>query len=173
MPRPAEAFRQAGHELTHVGIEEGSTVKGKEGMEVRIDQSVKDADVNNFDVLFIPGGCSPDNLRVNEDAVRFVREFVESDKQVLAICHAPQIMITADVLRGRTITGYKSIIKDITNAGGNFVDQSVVEDRNLLSSRNPNDIPAFIDASLKRLKEQSPARAAAGETAEASERTGL
>ncbi|MFO7963020.1 MAG: type 1 glutamine amidotransferase domain-containing protein [Desulfobacterales bacterium] len=149
---PADAFRKAGHELVHVGLEKGATVKGKaKGTPVEIDTSVDEAAVDEFDALLIPGGYSPDKLRVNESAVKFVRNFVESKKPVFSICHGPQILITADVIRGRKITGYQSIIQDIKNAGADFLDQEVVEDGNLISSRNPNDIPRFIEASLSRL----------------------
>ncbi|RJQ87555.1 MAG: type 1 glutamine amidotransferase [Desulfobacteraceae bacterium] len=150
---PAEAFRSAGHELVHVGLEKGKTVKGKNmTAEVRIDQAVGDASVGDFDALLIPGGYSPDRLRVNEKAVAFARSFVNSGKPVFAICHAPQLLITADVIRGRKITGYTSIIQDIKNAGAEFIDREVVEDENLISSRNPNDIPAFCKAALARLR---------------------
>ncbi len=150
--KPAESFRKAGHELIHVGLKEGKTVKGKKtGTTVRIDKAVKDVAVADFDALLIPGGYSPDKLRVDEDAVQFVKEFVESDKPVFAICHAPQLLITAQVLKGRKITGWKSIIQDIKNAGAEFIDQEVVEDGNLISSRYPGDLPAFIKASLDKL----------------------
>lgn len=149
---PAEAFRAAGHELVHVGLEKGVTVKGKKKeTPVTIDVAVGEASVGDFDALLIPGGYSPDQLRVDENAVSFVRSFVQSDKPVFSICHGPQILITADVIRGKTITGYKSIVQDIKNAGADFVDQAVVEDGNLVSSRNPNDIPDFIKASLAKL----------------------
>ena len=151
--RPAEAFKAAGHRLVHLSTQpEGSVVKGKkEQTPVKIDQSVKGAKVDAFDALFIPGGYSPDQLRVDPKAVEFAREFVRSGKPVLSICHAPQLLITADVVRQRKITGYTSIIQDLKNAGAEFIDKEVVVDRNLVSSRNPNDIPAFIDASLKTI----------------------
>lgn len=150
--KPVEAFEQAGHQITNIGLKEGETVKGKkEGTPVKIDKAVKDLSVANFDALLIPGGYSPDKLRVDDDAVAFAREFVEKGKPVFSICHAPQLLITADVLRGRKVTGYKSIVQDIKNAGAQFIDQEVVVDGNLVSSRNPGDIPAFIRESLKKL----------------------
>lgn len=150
---PAAAFRDAGHTLVHVGLKEGSTVKGKaKGTQVTIDRALSSVSPDDFDALLIPGGCSPDHLRVDDRAVQFARQFVESGKPVLAICHAPQLLITARVLRGRRITGYTSIIQDIKNAGAEFVDEAVVEDGNLLSSRNPGDLPAFIEASLKKIE---------------------
>jgi len=149
---PAEAFREKGHQLIHVGLEAGRTVKGKKkGTEVKIDKAVGDVSVEDFDALLIPGGYSPDQLRVDEKAVRFAGDFVKSGKPVFAICHAGQLLITAQVLKGRRFTGYTSIIQDIKNAGAEFVDREVVVDGNLVSSRNPNDIPAFVKEALKKL----------------------
>jgi protease I len=149
---PAKAFIDAGHQLVHVGLEAGQTVKGKKaGTQVKIDQSVAGVSVDDFDALLIPGGYSPDQLRVDDKAVRFAGDFLKSGKPVFAICHGPQLLITADVLKGRKVTGWKSIVQDIKNAGADFIDQQVVEDGNLISSRHPGDLPAFIQASLKRL----------------------
>jgi len=150
---PAKAFRDKGHSLVHVGLEEGETVKGKkEGTPVKIDKAVHDVSVEDFDALLIPGGYSPDKLRAYDKPVEFVKQFVKSGKPVFAICHAPQLLITADVLKGRKVTGWKSIVQDIKNAGAEFVDDKVVEDKNLVSSRQPGDLPEFIAASLSRLK---------------------
>jgi len=149
---PAEAFKEAGHTLTHIGLEAGQTVKGKkDGTPVKIDEPIKNAAVGDFDALLIPGGYSPDKLRADEKAVQFAKEFVQSGKPVFAICHAGQLLISADVIRGRKMTGWKSIVQDIKNAGAEFIDAEVVEDDNLVSSRHPGDLPAFINASLKRL----------------------
>ncbi len=151
--QPAERFQAEGHQLVHVGLEAGKTVTGKkDGTPVKIDRGVGQVSVDDFDALLIPGGYSPDKLRVDRDAVDFARDFVNSGKPVFSICHAPQLLITADVLRGRTITGYTSIIQDIKNAGAEFVDREAVVDGNLVSSRNPGDLPAFIEASLKKLE---------------------
>jgi len=151
--QPTVAFKDAGHSLVHVGLEKGKIVIGKKrGAKVRIDAAVKDVSVKDFDALLIPGGYSPDKLRVDEEAVRFVKDFVESGKPVFSICHAPQLLITADVLKGRKVTGWKSIVQDIKNAGAIFLDQEVVEDDNLISSRSPEDLPAFIHVSLKKLQ---------------------
>jgi protease I len=151
--KPADAFQKAGHHLIHVGLKEGATVTGKkEQTPVKIDRSVANAAIKDFDALFIPGGYSPDRLRIDANAVRLAGDFLESDKPVLAICHAAQLLITADVIRDRRVTGYKSIEQDIKNAGAHFLDQEVVVDRNLVSSRNPGDIPMFIEACLDKLK---------------------
>jgi protease I len=149
---PAQAFKEAGHTLTHIGLEAAKTVKGKkEGTPVKIDKSLDSVSVGDFDALLIPGGYSPDKLRAHESAVKFTRDFMKSGKPVFAICHAGQLLVSADVLHGRKMTGWKSIVQDIKNAGAEFIDQQVVEDGNLVSSRQPDDLPAFISASLKRL----------------------
>jgi protease I len=149
---PARAFRKAGHTVVNVGLKRGKTVRGKKkGTAVTMERAVQDVSVDGFDALLIPGGYSPDILRAHDDVVRFVKEFVDSGKPIFAICHAPQLLITAQVLKGRRITGWKSIIQDIKNAGAEFVDEEVIEDGNLISSRSPADLPAFIKASLQRL----------------------
>jgi len=152
--KPAEAFWGAGHDLVHVGLSAGETVRGKKGeAEVIVDRAAADVSADEFDALFIPGGYSPDKLRAHDAPVEFVRAFVRSGKPVLAICHAPQLLITAQVLEGRRITGWKSIAQDIKNAGAEYVDREVVVDGSLVSSRNPDDIPAFIRASFEKLEE--------------------
>ena len=151
--QPVNAFKKAGHKIIHVGLKEGEVVKGKKkGTLVKIDKAVTDVSVDDFDALLIPGGYSPDKLRANEEAVKFTKEFTESGKPIFSICHGPQLLITAQALKGRKITGWKSIIQDIKNAGAEFIDQEVVEDENLISSRHPGDIPAFIRTSLKKLR---------------------
>jgi protease I len=151
--KPVNAFKKAGHKIIHVGLKEGEVVKGKKkGTLVKIDKAVTDVSVDDFDALLIPGGYSPDILRANEEAIKFTKEFAESGKPIFSICHGPQLLITAQALKGRKITGWKSIIQDIKNAGAEFIDQEVVEDDNLVSSRHPGDIPAFIRESLKKLK---------------------
>lgn len=149
---PVNAFKEKGHEIVHVGLEAGKTVKGKKQQTpVTIDQSVNQVQAADFDALLIPGGYSPDQLRAHDSAVAFTKEFMEKNKPVFSICHGPQLLITADVIQGRTLTGWTSIVQDIKNAGGKFIDQSVVEDGNLVTSRNPGDLPDFIRASLEKL----------------------
>lgn len=150
---PAHAFKEKGHQLTHVGLEKGKIVRGKkENTEVTIDKAIDDVEVEDFDALLIPGGFSPDKLRAHENVVKFTREFMDSEKPVFAICHGPQLLITAQRLEGRKVTGWKSIAQDIKNAGANYIDKEVVEDGNLISSRHPGDLPSFIAASLRRLE---------------------
>ena len=150
--QPVAAFQKAGHEVTNIGLAAGATVKGKKQQTpVIIDKAITDVSADDFDALLIPGGYSPDKLRADNNAVDFVRRFMESGNPVFSICHAPQLLITADVIKGRTITGWKSIVQDIKNAGANFVDEAVVEDQNLVSSRYPGDLDVFIDACLNKL----------------------
>ena len=151
--KPAKAFTEAGHSLLHIGIREGQIVKGKRKQTpVKIDKSISDVESGSLDAILIPGGCSPDHLRGYESAVNFIKDYFETGKPIFAICHAPQILITAQLLEGRMVTGWKSIVQDIKNAGAVYVDNEVVEDGNLITSRGPRDIPAFIKASLKRLE---------------------
>ena len=117
-----------------------------------VDEVVTDADVASYDALVLPGGvANPDFLRTEKPAVAFVRSFVESGKPVAAICHAPWTLVEADVLRGRTITSWPSLQTDIRNAGGTWVDEEVVVDGNLISSRKPDDLKAFNQALLDAL----------------------
>lgn len=150
--KPSKAFKDSGHELTHIGLKGGQTVNGKERQtKVTVEKSAEEVSVDDFDAIFIPGGCSPDKLREDQNIVHFVKEFVERDKPVFAICHAPQLLITAQVIEGRRVAGWKSIIQDIKNAGAEYVNKEVVEDGNIITSRGPDDIPAFTEASLKKL----------------------
>lgn len=150
---PAAAFRRAGHQVIPVGISPGEVVWGKtDHTPVSIERAAGDVTPDDFDALLIPGGYSPDRLRVYDDAVRFAGDFVRSGKPVFTICHGPQLLITASVLSGRRVTGYTSIIVDIRNAGAEFVDAEVVVDENLISSRTPADLPAFIGAALAKLE---------------------
>ncbi|MCP1156943.1 MULTISPECIES: type 1 glutamine amidotransferase domain-containing protein [Bacillus] len=150
---PAKAFKEAGHEITAIEKEAGKSVKGKQGdATVQIDKGIDDVNPSDFDALFLPGGFSPDQLRADDRFVQFAKSFMDDMKPVLAICHGPQLLITAKTLDGRDATGFKSIRVDMENAGVNFKDQEVVVCQNqLVTSRNPDDIPAFIKESLNVL----------------------
>ena len=151
--KPAKSFKDAGHSLIHIGLKKDHTVKGKRNATpVKIDQSISNTNIDSLDAILIPGGCSPDHLRGYPKAVNFVKDYFETDKPIFAICHAPQILITADLLKGRKVTGWKSIVQDIKNSGAIYLDQEVVEDGNLISSRGPQDIPAFTRAALNKLQ---------------------
>jgi len=150
---PAEAFRKAGHEVVTIEKQAGNTVKGKQGeAEVTIDKSIDDVTPEEFDALLLPGGHSPDSLRGDDRFVSFTRDFVNSGKPVFAICHGPQLLISADVIRGRKLTTVKPIIIDVKNAGAEFHDQEVVIDKDqLVTSRTPDDLPAFNREALRLL----------------------
>ncbi|MGG1594213.1 type 1 glutamine amidotransferase domain-containing protein [Terribacillus saccharophilus] len=151
---PAKAYKEAGHEVTTIEFEAGNSVKGKQGeATVSIDKGIDNVKPEDFDALFIPGGVSPDNLRADDRFVNFAKHFMDEKKPVFAICHGPQLLISAKTLEGRKATGYKSIQVDMEYAGATVEDKEVVVCQNqLVTSRQPDDIPAFIDESLKLLK---------------------
>lgn len=153
--KPAESFKDAGHEVVAIEKEAGKTVTGKQGeAKVTIDKGIDEVSSSDFDALFLPGGFSPDQLRADDRFVQFTKEFMEANKPVFAICHGPQLLITSKTLEGRKATGYKSIRVDMEYAGADFHDEEVVVCSNqLVTSRTPNDIPAFTRESLKLLSE--------------------
>ncbi len=121
---------------------------------IKVDRLVEEADASEYDALMIPGGVgNPDQLRGDENAVAFVRDFFEAGKPVAAICHAPWVLVEAGVVRGRTLTSWPTLQTDIRNAGGNWVDQKVVVDRGLVTSRKPDDIPAFNEKMIEEFAE--------------------
>ena len=121
---------------------------------IKVDRLVEEADASEYDALMIPGGVgNPDQLRGDENAVSFVRDFFEAGKPVAAICHAPWVLVEAGVVRGRTLTSWPTLQTDIRNAGGNWVDQKVVVDRGLVTSRKPDDIPAFNEKMIEEFAE--------------------
>jgi protease I len=144
---PWKAVEHAGAEPELLSIQPGK-IQGFEhldkGEEFPVDKHVSQADPDEYDGLVLPGGvANPDFLRMDEDAVRFVKNFVETGKPVGVICHGPWTLVEADVLKGRRITSWPSVKTDIVNAGGNWVDEEVAVDAGLISSRNPDDLPAF------------------------------
>jgi protease I len=147
LTEPWKAVDQAGAKPELISLEAGQVQAFKhldKGDKFDVDRTVADADPADYDALVLPGGvANPDFLRMDEHAVRFVRSFFEAGKPVGVICHGPWTLVEADVLRGRTITSWPSLRTDIRNAGGNWVDQEVVVDNGLVSSRRPDDLPAF------------------------------
>jgi len=144
---PKRALEKSGAQVFIIAPEK-TRIKGWNhgnwSKEIGVHKSVQEANESDYDALLLPGGViNPDKLRRDEKAVEFVRRFFNSNKPVAAICHAPQMLIEADVVRGRTLTSISAIRKDLINAGANWVDQEVVVDHNLITSRNPEDIPAF------------------------------
>jgi deglycase len=148
---PKRALEERGAAVTIIGIERGD-VAGKKGATLVADvgfEDVTDEAFASFDLLVIPGGGSPENLRIHEPAVEFTRRFVESGRPVGSICHGPQLLISAGALRGRTTTCVNKIRDDVINAGARYVDAPLVTDGNLISSRIPADLPAFNQALLE------------------------
>lgn len=148
---PKAALEAEGAEVTIIGIELG-VIEGKKGGSLRADTTFADVtgdQFEGFDLLVIPGGGSPENLRIHEPAVEFTRKFVESGRPVGSICHGPQLLISANVLRGRTTTCVNKIRDDVINAGAKYVDAPLIEDGNLISARIPADLPVFNEALLR------------------------
>ncbi|WNN44839.1 type 1 glutamine amidotransferase domain-containing protein [Winslowiella toletana] len=150
---PAEAYSKAGHELVTIDTEAGKTVTGKQGKaKVKIDRGIDQVDAAEFDALLLPGGHSPDSLRGDDRFVAFTKAFVDSGKPIFAICHGPQLLISANAVRGRKMTAVKAIAIDLKNAGADFYDKEVViDDEKLVTSRTPDDLPAFNRESLRIL----------------------
>jgi protease I len=147
LTEPWKAVEQAGGTPELVSLEDGE-IQGfnhyDKADKFRVDRKVADTSVDDYDGLVLPGGVgNPDTLRMDEDAVAFVRAFVEGGKPVAVICHGPWTLVEAEVVRGHTLTSFPSVKTDIRNAGGDWVDQEVVVDNGLISSRKPDDLPAF------------------------------
>jgi len=161
---PWKAVTDAGHEAILVSPESGEVQMFNhldKGDTKTVDVTVADAKADDFDALVLPGGvANPDNLRTQPDAVAFARDFVASGKPVAAICHAPWTLVEADVLKGRRVTSWPSLQTDIRNAGGDWVDESLVVDGNLITSRKPDDLPDFCGAVVEALEHGAAARSA-------------
>ncbi|MEO4055071.1 type 1 glutamine amidotransferase domain-containing protein [Solibacillus sp. CAU 1738] len=154
---PKEALEAAGHTIVTIDKEGNKIVTGKKGeAKVKIDYGVDEVQPQDFDALFIPGGFSPDLLRDDDRIVAFTKHFMDEMKPVFAICHGPQLLITAKSLEGRDTTGYKSIKVDLEYAGATYHDEEVfVCQKQLVTSRTPKDLPAFNREIVKLLEEKS------------------
>jgi protease I len=144
---PKQALEQAGATVHVISPQRGAVKAMKDhewSVEIPVDKVLSEANANDYDGLMLPGGViNPDQLRLNDSAIQFIKSFFNAKKPVAAICHGPQTLITAGVVEGRTLTSYPSIKIDLINAGANWVDEEVVVDHGLVTSRNPNDLPAF------------------------------
>jgi protease I len=147
LTEPLEAVRGAGADADLVSLRTGDVQMWQhfdKGDTIEATKAVKDVHASDYDGLVVPGGvANPDQMRADEDAVRFVREFFEEHKPVGVICHGPWLLAEADVVRGRTVTSWPSLQTDLRNAGANWVDEEVVVDNGLVTSRKPDDLPAF------------------------------
>ena len=144
---PVEALNEAGATVEIVSLKAGKIKAMKDhewSNSVSVDKIVSEVSVSDYDALLLPGGViNPDTVRGDEDAVKFVKDFFTANKPVAAICHGPQTLINAEAVQGRKMTSYQAISKDLINAGANWVDEEVVTDGNLTTSRKPDDLPAF------------------------------
>jgi len=148
---PYLRLREEGMETVSVGTGEKAYMS-KGGYPAQQEGSIKQAKIDDFDAVVIPGGYAPDILRRYEEVNNFVREMFEKGKVVAAICHAGWVLVSAGILKGRTVTSFSAIKDDLVNAGAKYLDKEVVVDSNLITSRNPNDLPAFCKEIIKKLK---------------------
>lgn len=147
LTEPRQALEDEGASVVLLSLEEGG-IQGfdhlDKGDSFAVDKAVADAVADDYDALLLPGGvANPDALRADDDAVSFVKQFFDDGKPVAAICHAPWMLIEADVVSGRRLTSFPSVKTDLVNAGADWLDEEVVVDQGLVTSRNPDDIPAF------------------------------
>ncbi len=157
LAEPRKALEEAGA-TTHIVSPKAGNIRGWKdkdwGDEFTVDVILSQAKAEDYDALLLPGGVmNPDQLRLEDDAVRFVEEFFDAAKPVAAICHGPQLLIEADVVAGRRLTSYPSLKTDLLNAGADWVDEEVVTDSGLVTSRKPADIPAFNAKMIEEIKE--------------------
>jgi protease I len=146
---PLYRLREAGAEVVILGLEAGESVKGKKGQELEIEAAASEVSSQDFDLLVLPGGYGPDKLRTDGGVKRLVHEMNEQGKPIAFICHAGWIPISAGILDGRRATSYHTIADDMRNAGCEWEDAEVIVDGNLISSRKPDDLPAFMSALIE------------------------
>jgi protease I len=148
---PYYRFQEAGYKVDVVGSKADTTYNGEYGLTIKSDFAPEDINIDDYEAIIIPGGRAPDRMRINKGLVRLAREASEKGKVIAAICHGPQLLIEADVVRGRKATCYVSVSTDLKNAGGVYLDKSVVVDGNLVTSRFPADLPDFCRETLRVL----------------------
>ena len=159
---PIFRLREAGCKVTVVGPEAGQTYPSKLGYPVKSDKAAKDVSADDFEVLVIPGGYAPDHLRRCEPMIRLTSTMAEQGKVVAAICHGPWLLCSTQALKGKKSTCFFAIKDDVINAGGKYVDAEVMRDGNIITSRKPDDLPAFMQTIFQAVKELKPATAPAG-----------
>jgi protease I len=158
---PVYRLREAGCKVTLVGPEAGATYPSKLGYPVKSDKAARDVSAADFDLLVIPGGYSPDYMRRCEPMIRLVSTMAEQGKPVAAICHGPWLLCSTQALKGRKATCFFAIKDDLINAGATYIDAEVIRDGNLITSRKPDDLPAFMQAIIQAARESKPAAVAA------------
>lgn len=153
---PKEAYEKEGFQVDIVSEKPGTIkawAKTEWGKTYQVDKSLDQVSAEDYDALVLPGGViNPDKLRINDEAVNFIRQFSKSNKPIAAICHGPWTLINAEAVKGKKMTSYKSISQDLKNAGANWVDEEVVHDGNLITSRTPDDLPTFNKKVIEVLK---------------------
>src|SRR6059058_1040594 len=159
---PVYRLREAGCKVTLVGPKAGETYPSKMGYPAKADKSADDVKADDFDLLVIPGGYAPDHMRRTESMIRLVSDMAEQGKPVAAICHGPWMLCSTQALKGRRATCFSAIKDDLSNAGAKYVDAEVVRDGNIITSRKPDDLPAFLQTLIQAVREAKPARAGAG-----------
>lgn len=147
---PYYRFKEEGIDVDVVSMKKGK-IKGKHGYEMEVNRTLDEVDPGEYDILVLPGGKAPETVRKQPRAVEIARAFFEKNKPVSAICHGPQTLITAGLLKGRRATCYKTVAPEMLEAGALYEDRDVVVDGNLVTSRQPSDIPAFLRETMKKL----------------------
>jgi protease I len=150
---PIYRLREAGCKVTLVGPEAGATYPSKLGYPAKSDKAARDVSPDEIDALVIPGGFAPDFLRRQEGVIKLVRHFAEQGKPIAAICHGPWVLCSTTALRGKIATCFFAIKDDVINAGANYIDAEVVRDGNIITSRKPDDLPAFVIELMKAIQE--------------------
>ena len=148
---PYYRLREEGIQVDVASLKKGK-IKGKHGYEVEVDKLLKEVNPDDYDILILPGGKAPEVIRKEKDAIEIAKEFFHKNKPVSAVCHGPQTLISAGLLKGRQATCYKSVAKEMKDAGVIYEDREVVVDGNLVTSRQPSDLPAFLRETMKILK---------------------
>jgi len=151
---PYYRFQEEDYKVDVVGSKAEETYMGKHGIPFRSNLSPEEVNIDEYDALIIPGGRAPDRMRIDKGLVKIVREAYEKNKVIAAICHGAQMLVEADVIRGKKVTCWKSVATDVKNAGATFVDAPVVIDGNVVTSRFPPDLPKFCKETIRLLKTQ-------------------
>ncbi|ABC62536.1 type 1 glutamine amidotransferase domain-containing protein [Erythrobacter litoralis] len=161
--KPKKRLEEAGIDTTVASLEEGEITGWKDknwGDSVKVDLTVEEVSADDYGALLLPGGqINPDALRMNDTVIGLIREFNEANKPIAAICHAPWLLAEANIIRDRTVTGWPSIRTDLSNAGANVIDSEAAVDGNLITARNPDDIPAFSNALIEQVQQRVPENA--------------
>lgn len=155
---PVYRLREAGCKVTIVGPDAGKEYPSKLGYPCKSDKAAKDVKADDFDILIIPGGYAPDHIRRHESMIRLTSDMAEQGKVIAAICHGPWVLCSTQALKGRKVTCFFAIKDDVINAGAQYVDAEVVRDANLVTSRKPDDLPAFMQAIIATAKERKPVK---------------